>query len=173
LSAGSITEENKAMPMMWMPFMGADFFGLLTTIFLVWMLIDCIFNKNIRGGSKVFWFFVIVFLNWFGALFYFFSECKHRNPFDALAYYYQTITGTMKSNSSAHPYSSQPPRAQQSQAPLSTAYPTYSDYAQGYQPQAQAPLSSSQSADATYYQPESQAEYEQPTISYPEMPQQQ
>jgi hypothetical protein len=154
------------MPMMGMPFMGVDFFGLLTTIFLVWMLIDCIFNKNIRGGSKVFWFFMIVFLNWIGALFYFFSECRHRNPFDALAYYYQSITGSMKSQHPARPYSAPP-------TPAVPVYPTYPDYTQGYQPQALAPLSSSQSADATFYQSESQAEYEQPTISYPEMPQQQ
>ncbi len=164
------------MPMMWIPFTGIDFFGLLTTIFLVWMLIDCIFNKNIRGYSKVYWFCVIVFLNWFGALFYFFSACKHRNPCEAFAYYFQTITGTTNSNNAAHPYTAPtPPRAHQPQAPHATSYPTYSDYAQGYQPQAPSSLSSSQSADATatYYSPEPQAEYEQPTISYPEMPQQQ
>ena len=46
--------------------------GLLTTIFWVWMLIDCLQNPAIVGTEKIVWVLVIVLLHFLGALIYFF-----------------------------------------------------------------------------------------------------
>jgi len=151
--------------MMGMPFMGEGIIPLLMTIFWIWMLIDCIFNRNLRGGGKVCWLLIIFFTNFIGALIYFFMECTHRNPLEALSYYTSSFTRVTRPTATRTPppYTA-PPR------PIYTP-PTsdYGDYAQGYHareslaPSAQATTSSGADAPA-------QAEYEQTIISYPEMP---
>jgi hypothetical protein len=164
------------MPFMGFPFMGIDFFTLITTVFWVWMLVDCLLNRNMRG-SKICWFLLILFTQWIGALIYFFTACRQRNPLNALAYYWQTIAGATTFQNPVRP--NMPPplqwsrsQAQPAKTPPDAVNPTYPHYAQGYQPRPTT-FSPTQSADTPFYQGESQAEYEQPTISYPEMPQQQ
>lgn len=151
-----------------MPFMEFDTFTVLTTIFWVWMMADCLFNKRVRLG----WFFFILFTHVFGAVIYFIFACSRRNPVDALAYYIERLTGTSKpkkTNSTTYkPPKYQPPQPAQSY--------TYTPYQQGYQPQSyQPPIPPT--PPASVYEPTPpqeeympQAEYEQPTITYPEMP---
>lgn len=145
-----------------MPFLGIDIIPVAITIFWIWMLIDCITNKKLRGGSKVLWLLVIFFTHIFGALIYFFMECKQRNPVSAFTYYYHQISTFMK-QSAAQP------------APPPQAYP-YREYQQGYQAQQPPeqpvqPVQYQQQEPPLYTPP--RAEYdEQLTISYPEMPQQ-
>ncbi|HEX6482541.1 MAG TPA: hypothetical protein VF043_27165 [Ktedonobacteraceae bacterium] len=37
------------------PFFGLDTFTILTTIFWIWMLVDCLFSKKKGGGIKIGW----------------------------------------------------------------------------------------------------------------------
>ena len=46
--------------------------GLLTTIFWIWMIIDCVTNTAIAGTEKIVWMLVVIFLHFIGALLYFF-----------------------------------------------------------------------------------------------------
>jgi hypothetical protein len=166
-----------------MPFMGIDFFTIITTIFWIWMLIDCLMNKKLHS-SKIFWFLLILFTQWIGALIYFFCECRQRNPLTAFASYWQIIMRATTYQSPAQPYmppshSQQPSQrqahAQQMKTPPITVYPNYPDYARGYQAPP-SPPSAAQRDNGPFYQTESQAEqaeYEQPTATYPELPQQQ
>jgi len=47
-------------------------FGLLMTVFWVWMLIHALTNRGISGGEKVAWVLVILVLPMLGAIIYFF-----------------------------------------------------------------------------------------------------
>ena len=54
-------------------FMGVFFLiGILGMIFMVWMLIDCVQRKFKKDNDRVIWVLIIVFLNWIGALVYYF-----------------------------------------------------------------------------------------------------
>lgn len=44
----------------------------VTSIFWLWMLIDCVGNASINGTEKLVWVLVILFLHFVGALIYFF-----------------------------------------------------------------------------------------------------
>ncbi|MDQ3624066.1 MAG: PLD nuclease N-terminal domain-containing protein [Verrucomicrobiota bacterium] len=44
----------------------------LTSIFWIWMLIDCATNARLDGTQKIVWILVILFLHVLGALIYFF-----------------------------------------------------------------------------------------------------
>jgi hypothetical protein len=44
----------------------------LTSLFWIWMIIDCATNQRISGNEKVVWLLVIFFLHFLGALIYFF-----------------------------------------------------------------------------------------------------
>jgi hypothetical protein len=154
-----------------LPFFGLDTFTILTTIFWVWMLIDCVFSKKKGGGSgiKVGWFIFILLTHIVGAVIYFFAECTHQNPVDAFAYYYQYIKRAFQPEAQAGP--TQPGQSYQPQ-PAPASPPSYPDYTQGYQAQKQpAPVSTPVEQDVATdsYQP--QPQYEQPMVSYPEMPQ--
>ena len=46
--------------------------GVLGLIFMVWMLIDCVQRKFKKDNDRVIWVLIIVFLNWIGALVYYF-----------------------------------------------------------------------------------------------------
>ncbi len=150
-----------------MPFMEIDAFTLITTIFWIWMLIDCLLNKRV----KLFWFIFILFTHVFGAVFYFFVACSHRNPADALAYYIRRFNGATKQNP-AKPTFKQKPQAVP-KAPI----PLYTPYQQGYTAQPPTPLYSEAPMYPQYQEAPSaynpQSEYEQPTTTYPEMPPQQ
>ena len=146
-----------------MPFMGIDILPIATTVFWIWMLVDCITNPSLRGGSKVFWLLAIFFSHIIGAVIYFFMRCTQKNPVTAFNYYYQQIR-TFISQNAAQP------------APPPPVYANR-EYQQGYQAQ-QTPLYQppvqpvQQSQEPPLYTPP-KAEYdEQLTISYPEMPQQ-
>jgi hypothetical protein len=47
-------------------------FGILSTLFWVWMIIDCIRNDRLGGTEKIIWAVVIALTHFIGALIYFF-----------------------------------------------------------------------------------------------------
>jgi len=156
----TFVRENITMP-------GLDFIPILITIFWIWMLIDCITNNKIRGGSKVFWLLAIFFTHIIGAVIYYCMRSTQRNPVTAFTYYYEVISKFFKQSA--------PPQSQPMPPPQS-----YADYQHGYQGQPQhyqeqrdqPPIPYGQQEQPLYTPPK--AEYEEPlTISYPEMPQQQ
>ncbi len=153
------------MPMMGIPFMGEGIIPLLITVFWIWMLIDCILNRKLHGGSKVCWLLIIFFTNFFGALIYFFMECSHRNPLEALSYYTSSFTQATRPTAMPGPPLYTPPPRPINTPPASD----YGDYAQGYH--AREPLATSaQATTSSATDAPAQAEYEQTIISYPEMP---
>ena len=117
------------------------------------------------------WLIFILLTHIVGAVIYFFAECTHQNPVDAFAYYYQYIKRAFQAETPASP-------GQQSQwsqpQPASVPPQPYPDYQQGYQVQNQQPAPSSipvvQKGETEPDHPEPQ--YEQPMVSYPEVPQQ-
>jgi hypothetical protein len=48
-------------------------FGILSTIFWIWMLVDCIKNESIGGTEKICWTVAIALTHFLGALIYFFA----------------------------------------------------------------------------------------------------
>jgi hypothetical protein len=46
-------------------------FVILTFVFWIWMLVDCIKNDRLSDTEKVVWVLVIVFLHFLGGLIYF------------------------------------------------------------------------------------------------------
>ena len=41
-----------------------------TTIFWIWMIIDCVTKEPSEGNDKLIWILIIVLTNWIGALIY-------------------------------------------------------------------------------------------------------
>ena len=150
---------------------------LVTTAFWVWMLVDCLTSKRLRTGGKIGWGLFIFFTQIVGALIYFFVECRNRNPIEAASYYYRSIKKSLGSSSYVPPMQSAPPYAPRYEPPPSTYTPSQSHtYEEGYaaaqyqsaQQHAQSAITPDQLA-----QPQAvneQAEYEEPMITYPEMP---
>jgi Phospholipase_D-nuclease N-terminal len=56
-------------------------FGILATIFWLWMLIHAITNKGLDSVEKLIWVLVIFFLHFLGALIYFFVGRPKAAPF--------------------------------------------------------------------------------------------
>ena len=52
-------------------FVGFVLFGLVSLVFWVWMLVDCLKNEDAEGNDKLIWILVIILTNWIGALIYF------------------------------------------------------------------------------------------------------
>lgn len=157
-----------------MPFIGGSgFFPILTTIFWIWMLVDCILNKKMRGSSKIFWFLIILFTNFVGALIYYFMECEHRNPIEALNYYANAFTKATRSTTTPTPPLYTPPPQPKPPAYTPPVYTPpaseYNDYTLGYRAQKPVPPSVQASVPPREAAP-AQAEYEDTIISYPEMP---
>lgn len=156
-----------------MPVDGA-IIGILITAFWVWMLVDCLFNKSLHGGSKVCWALFIIFTQIVGAMIYFFVRCNNRNPFEALASYYKTIVQWSQPATSSHtnapyytPTSPVPPQpVQHNYQEGYSAYQYQAPQQQAIIPLNQVPNAKAQ-ADA---QSSHDEQYEQPMISYPEMP---
>ena len=46
--------------------------SIVATVFWIWMLVDCIQNDKLSGGTRVLWAIVIFFFHCIGALLYFF-----------------------------------------------------------------------------------------------------
>ena len=53
-------------------FLVSGIIGLITTIFWIWMIIDCIGNGSLTGTAKIIWLLVVIFLPLVGSLLYFF-----------------------------------------------------------------------------------------------------
>lgn len=47
-------------------------FALATTVFWIWMIIDCATNESLQGTDKIVWLIVIIFLHFLGAVVYYF-----------------------------------------------------------------------------------------------------
>jgi hypothetical protein len=47
-------------------------FGILSTLFWIWMIIDCIQNNRLGSTEKIIWAVVIALTHFIGALVYFF-----------------------------------------------------------------------------------------------------
>ena len=167
---------------MMMPFVGIDIIPVVTTIFWIWMLVDCITNKKIKGGSKVCWLLLILFTHVVGAVIYFFIASSERNPITAFTYYYQRLAQFFKQNApqpTPTPQSYQYREYQQGYeqpqpTPPPQSYP-YPEYEQGYQaqqPQQSQPPIPNEQPQPPLYTPRQPGYEEQLTISYPEMPQQ-
>lgn len=60
-------------------------FGLLLTIFWIWMLVDAIQNKGLSDGEKIGWVLAIVFVHFLGSLLYFFIGRPKRNTIPVAA----------------------------------------------------------------------------------------
>ena len=50
-----------------------------STIFWIWMLIDCVMNEPSQGNDKLIWVIIIVFAQLLGALIYFIFRRQKRN----------------------------------------------------------------------------------------------
>ena len=46
--------------------------GIVVLVFFIWMLIDCIQNKNLDSTKKIIWVLVILFVPLLGPLIYYF-----------------------------------------------------------------------------------------------------
>jgi hypothetical protein len=117
--------------------------GVLTTIFWVWMLIDCATNKTLRDNQKIGWIIAILFTHLIGAIIYYF------------------VVRTPRLAQAREGYQAY----QQPQQP-------YSSYQQGYQsgetPRAYQPGEQQQHIQER--PPERQPQYEQIQAPYPEDP---
>ena len=52
--------------------------AICTTIFWIWMLIDCLQNPRLQGIEKLIWIVVIIFTHVVGAAIYFFIGREQR-----------------------------------------------------------------------------------------------
>jgi undecaprenyl pyrophosphate phosphatase UppP len=72
-TTGRPSNSNQEIKMHWI--FGFGFVGIIiaviTTIFWIWMLIDCLQNRRIQGVEKLIWVLVILFLHVLGAVLYF------------------------------------------------------------------------------------------------------
>ena len=50
--------------------------GLVTTVFWIWMIVDCVVSPQLTGTDKIVWLLVIIFLHIIGALIYYFVGRK-------------------------------------------------------------------------------------------------
>jgi len=57
--------------------------GLLSFVFWIWMLIDCIKNEGISENAKIAWVLVIVLTHFLGAIIYFFAGRNARKNLPA------------------------------------------------------------------------------------------
>ena len=48
--------------------------ALVALALWLWMLVDCLRNRSLRGNAKIAWVLIIVMLNVLGALLYFFLK---------------------------------------------------------------------------------------------------
>jgi hypothetical protein len=52
--------------------------AILSFVFWIWMLVDCIKNENISGNEKIAWVLVIALTHFLGAVIYFFAGRQRR-----------------------------------------------------------------------------------------------
>jgi hypothetical protein len=133
-----------------------SFTNWFTNVFLILMFVDCFFLNRSQRGSKWWWFFVLMWGNWIGALIY----CLVGPSF----LLQKALPHIRKALSSAENWY----RERHRQAtPMPAPYePPYTAYQQGHQ--SQQPESPPQ---AELFVAEDQ--YEQPQATYPDLPAQQ
>lgn len=51
---------------------------LLTSIFWLWVLIDCVTKEPSEGNDKIVWTILIIFVPWIGAVLYYFVRRPER-----------------------------------------------------------------------------------------------
>ncbi len=140
-----------------------SFFGLLGTIFWIWMLVDCARNPSLRGGAKVIWLLVVFFLHWVGALVYFFAA-RTRNQATFIHPRSQWY-GRSYQQPDPPPVYRQPSQPQTYyQPPQPSSDEAYRGYQEGY---GVVPSERQQASDTTHWH-----HYEEPQTSYPQLPQQ-
>ena len=59
-------------------FLGMIAFGILGSVFWIWMLIDCAIKEPSDGDDKLIWILIILFTHLIGALVYFFVRRPKR-----------------------------------------------------------------------------------------------
>ncbi len=52
---------------------------LLTSIFWIWMLVDCATNPRLQGTEKIVWILIVLFAHVLGAIIYFFVARQKKN----------------------------------------------------------------------------------------------
>ena len=103
---------------------------LLLSVFWLWMLMDCLFNKSLRGTQKAFWLIIILCTHLIGAIIYFFVGRPKKN-----VGYQQSQGASAQQYQPDQPYS-QGYQAQQTYSsqsgvpPASPAEPIYEQYDQ-------------------------------------------
>ena len=129
----------------------SQIFSVLSTIFMIWMLIDCVRNRAIRNKGA--WIIFILFTQLIGSIVYFFA----RGPWPKVKSFLFTRRSLLGS-----PITSAPPLIPKE---------TFSAYEHGYQAQPQVPMPVSQETDRQTEEISLlQPEYEQSLVIYPEMP---
>ena len=102
---------------------------LLTTAFWLWMLIDCLFNKSLRGTQKVLWLLLIFFTHMIGAIVYFIIGRSKKNVASQLPQ-----GALIQESQSCQPYSqgyhAQQMSPQSGIQPTPPAQPIYEQYEQ-------------------------------------------
>jgi Phospholipase_D-nuclease N-terminal len=53
---------------------------VVTSVFWIWMLVDCLTNEAIQGTDKIVWVLVIIFVHFLGALIYYFVKHEPKRP---------------------------------------------------------------------------------------------
>lgn len=147
--------------------------SMVGTAFWIWMLVHCLSNAKLQK-NKLWWFLLIFFTHWVGALIYFLMYVL---PGSALS---RWLRGQTQSSQWSTPYY-QPSRPQPTQPPRQPdapyVYQPYQSYQEGYQAQApQYPpypsYPSVPSSTPLEEQVDTSVDYEQPQTMYPEMPKQ-
>lgn len=140
-------------------------FGLVAMIFWIWMLVDCARNPRLRGGAKVVWLLVVFFLNWLGALIYFFAgRARNQTTFIHSRSQWYGHQPYQQPNQQPIYYQPTPPQTdyQPSSPPTNEAYRGYQE---GY---GVVPAQYQQQAEEI----SNWHHYEEPQSSYPQLPQQ-
>ena len=52
--------------------------ALASTVFWIWMIIDCLTKEPSEGNDKIVWALVVILLGWIGAAIYFFARRPKR-----------------------------------------------------------------------------------------------
>ncbi|MBA2288369.1 MAG: PLDc_N domain-containing protein [Ktedonobacteraceae bacterium] len=128
----------------------SQIFSVVSTVFMIWMLIDCVRNQAIQNRGT--WFCFILFTQLIGATVYFFA----RGP-------WMKIKLSLFPQWSSSSYQTPP-------APQSMPAETFSAYDLGYQAHQQTPAPASQENTAAPEMSALHPEYEQLQVTYPEMP---
>lgn len=139
---------------------------------LVWivLLIDCLVNTDLKGPQKLWWILFILLTQFFGALLYFFIGPAqiYRRIVNKMNQPYQSSDdpNTQQSGRQWYQHFSQTPQTPSSEAQRGTC-PDTAGYQQGYR--AQEPVIPTVAQEAG----PSDALYEEPQATYPEMTQEQ